>query len=526
MLVRNAVLGGVGLVLWVVSCTGESFTGAEGGAGGGGAGGRHSADASAGQAGSGGSALAGSGGAQAGSGGTQSGGQGGAQAGSGGTQSGGQGGAHAGSGGTQSGGQGGGAGCEDEVAPADAIYVSRSLGAVGAPGTRAQPLASLAAAIAVAQGAGKVIVVSQGQYDEGPLRVDPGSWITIRGGYDGGSAGEWRRTCGDPPSQTRVSLPPGTGFESAGELSLDALTFTQRAPEGKTGKSSIGLMISGGSLTAENVAVTAAAGDSGAAPPSAPSGAPGSAQLTECKDGRDGEPGPAGTQQTPWSISAAGFAAGSAEAGHKGTKGVAGTPGGASVTRLDCKSCSCSNSCEPTTVTVSVGGGTCGEGGEPGPAGAGGLGGGASIALFLAPGVSVSLARVTLTADRGGSGSAGALGGDGGEGAPGAAGANSGACCREGCAKEGSGDCSSGCYSQPYLGGGVTGPCPTNRVVASSPGGGGGRGGKGGRGASGPPGPAFALVHAQSDAFVLPGSVTLRFAKGTPDADNGPKFTY
>lgn len=430
--------------------------------------------------------------------------------------------------GSPPGGEGGGPGvgsCRDEVAPDDALFVSQELGNDSAPGTSKQPLATLGAALSKA--VDRVIVVGWGEYAEPPLHVPAGAQVIVRGGYAATAAGRWRRSCGDFPTRSKIVLSEGVGLTSEGHLTLDSVAFEQRAPQGKTGRSSIAIFAGEGSFQAVNVAIAAAPGGPGADVPGGAPGAPGTLRLSDCSDGQEGAPGQPGTEQSPWSCNAAGCVAGAGEDGKVGGKGAAGVPGQGAFSRTDCVSCNCDNACVPTSNTVSVGAATCGEGGGPGGPGKGGLGGGASIALFLGPGVLATLEEVTLTAHQGGGGSRGGDGGLGGDGANGAAGQNSGACCREGCAKEGTGECGSGgCYVTPYLGNGVVGTCPANRVVSSAAGGKGGRGGAGGRGADGPPGPSFALVRSAGDDVDLSRSVSLFFATDIPDPNNAGEYLY
>jgi len=224
-------------------------------------------------------------------------------------------------------------------------------------------------------------------------------------------------------------------------------------------------------------------------------------------------------------FTAAGYTPGDGEVGKNGGPGHAGTAG-AVASMTGCTTCAgcgalhcgcacaqsgCGNYCDSgtqgsTQVTSPLG--ECGCGGPGAIGGKAGRGGGASVALFVSGGATVSLSYSSLTAGKGGNGSAG------GVAAPGAAGSD-GATASASCA-------TGSCVCNLVSGGAHCGTSAPSVPVTSAPGAKGGTGGGSAKGGGGAGGPSYAAVLFGGSTIVPDDQTTLLGATGGTGADGAP----
>lgn len=378
--------------------------------------------------------------------------------------------ADAGAGGTNCAGEPGDSSCTDDD---DAIFVALT-GNDDNAGTRAAPLRSLAAALALAHAERKVVRACRGEYTEN-LVLSRELYADLQGGYE--CSNGWVHA----GAQTTVE--PATGIP----LRVDGLerdvrieNFVFRAPPGSApAESSIAALVtrSDSTLAFINVELVAQSGADAedaapqsvdvtefAMPGNAASGLAGGAQIVcpcESLGGRGGDggtrvqPGRAGEPLLDESGGGiVGLACNQLGGGGPGADGVAAPPatGASTPGELDAE-----GNWQPASGEDgarggvaqgggggrggrSGGGGGGGCGGCGGYGGRGGAGGGASIGLIAVDAV-ISLERSSIQTEQGGHGAGGAPGqpgepggpggssaptgcpgGEGGTGAPGAAG--------------------------------------------------------------------------------------------------------
>lgn len=269
---------------------------------------------------------------------------------------------------------------------------------------------------------------------------------------------------------------------------------------GAAGQSVVGIWASGAATVYNLLDVDVVAGDGGdgGEPPAAPAAAGtstcnGVAGCCTTEPGCGNTNGPdapakaaTGNAASQGTFAASGYAPGNAADGNPGALGVHGKAGnnGPSTGKTcyatgNCGSCNAGQCTGGSTLggpSPQVGApGRCGCAGLGGGGGKGGRGGGASIALLITQGATVSASYSTFHAGKGGGGAAGGAGGPGGQGANGSAGPETG--------------CTTGCY------GGCSSTCSVYDTVSGGPAGTrGGVGGEGGDGGGGSGGPSYAVV--------------------------------
>lgn len=244
---------------------------------------------------------------------------------------------------------------------------------------------------------------------------------------------------------------------------------------------------------------------------------------TGCGDNASGPAAPAqlpaaGGAKTSGTFGPTGYAPGNGPDGGTGTQGIDGKSGGAGQNLGNmcqvggsCGSCvncssgsgSCQGGSASTGTSPLVGEtGRCGCAGLGGVGGLGGRGGGASVALLVGDGATVSVSFSALHSGKGGDGGVGGVGGPGGSGAAGQAGAQAG--------------CRTGCYSTCF------GTCGCQVYTTATGGSAGTRGGNGGQGADGgggSGGPSYTVVTIGTGSFDDTGGNALTFATGGNGAD-------
>ncbi len=314
---------------------------------------------------------------------------------------------------------------------ASCVFVSNTLGSSGGDGSPGEPLDSIAAGIAAAQGLGLSRVCLSGEtYDESVTLVDG---ISLYGGFDQLDADlPFRRSSA---AVTTIQA-PGTAVV-ANNLSqfteLQSLSIVAETPA-QPGGSTYGVRVTDGTLTLVANDIRAEKGKDGAAGPNAPmsggsaaNGGNGGSGCSNCNGGGAG--GPAATCSEPGGNGGnGGLGSSNGQPGGSGTFGTSGGGGGIA-----------SNACftpsgngQPGSIGASGNIGPGGGGGQPigsfaslyqpanglngqpgtnGRSGGGGGGGGGGASSTL-----------ICTADRGGCGGAGGCGGLCGQGGYGGSG--------------------------------------------------------------------------------------------------------
>jgi hypothetical protein len=306
---------------------------------------------------------------------------------------------------------------------ADAVFVSLA-GSDAATGTRANPLASLTAAVTKASAEGKDVYVAGGTYSGTAALADD---VGVYGGY---APGTWARSADE--TTTLQGSPAALAVGDTGVI-LQLLDLNGQ-PDGSGNSYGLRAVPEGATASQvllEQVRVTAANGASGAAGSagsggstgaglpggtgglgSCLAGAPGTSGLPGSGSGAtgsSGSPGASGTFSVP---AAATWARPSAAPGVQGGPGGGGAGGTGGVGAFDAF----------LFIPLCGGaGGTGGAGGGGGLPGAGGQAGGGSFAVYTFSSSVVALASA-LTSGAGGAGGAGGFGGLGGAGGAGGAG--------------------------------------------------------------------------------------------------------
>jgi hypothetical protein len=335
-----------------------------------------------------------------------------------------------------------------------------------------------------------VVNVQQGSYAES-ISLYPG--ITLVGGWEA----SWVKNT-TPTANALVVLQATTQTSTVVATQLGAtsrictLTMLSKA-QAAPGESLYGVFAAGpgASLLLDDAVIVVAGagdglpGDAGAAAPDASSGAcaPGDGGKATSAGGA-GSPGAAGV------FTMQGYHPGAGSAGSSGYAGNNGIEGGAPP----CVTCygGCSALCGATGPTTECGDrGTSGCGGPPGQPGGGGGGGGSSIGVFAWQ-TTVVVTNGHVTVGNGGNGATGGAGGAGGAGSDGVAGAP-GASCTVGCASCGLACCSS----------------TPGQPAGGSPGGPGGSGSAGGNGGGGAGGSSCATAFGGSAGKVVITSTTM-----------------
>jgi len=394
---------------------------------------------------------------------------------------------------------------------AASIFVAPT-GDDAAPGTKAAPKRTLAAAVAAAQQAGRdAVLVAAGTYAE---RLVVADGVSVYGGYD---AKSWQRRDTNLTWIQGAKLPSGS--EGARAEGIGTPTTLQRlrisAPDAATG-SAYGLVaIEATRLRLERVDVSAGAGANGApgaAGSQGSNGKPGAnGKAGDCDDNNPGAGGAGGgtlsvayggaggaggygsISPTGWAgltgwIGVAGGAGGATgnpgkagQPGQNGPNGATGAPGmggaGGAIVGGAWRSADGSEGEAGGPghggggggggggqdvwpfYGGGNGGGGGGEGGHGGRGGSGGKGGGGSFGVFAVGSHGLVITDSTV---RSGAGGHGGTGGQGGNGGAGGAGGQGGKAC-------------------------------VSEVGAGGAGGKGGTGGKGGQGGGGAGGPSYAL---------------------------------
>ncbi len=369
----------------------------------------------------------------------------------------------------------------DSVLVDGVLFVSTS-GSDAAPGTEAQPMRTVGAAVgkAAASSPAFAVDVAGGTYDQGG-GVAVTSGITIEGGFDPST---WTQSGSEVSILT--GAPQAVYAEDATSVVLADLTLEGEAMPG-AGQSAYGLRaVNGSNITLDDVAVSAANGSAGSA------GSDGVSGLNGGGGGSGGNGQSSGGCTSSFGQGGAGGAQGSAAGGSGGSGGCSGGSGNLGA-----------------EGTAALGGASGGGGGSAGTGddqaaangGAGGLGAnGASGSSGVGASNTLGLATEAWTGASGGNGTSAQYGGGGGGGGGGGA-LTTGCfitCTYNGGAGGGgggSGGAGGGFGMGGTFGGGSFGiylwsstlTAYSSTVAAGNggPGGNGGNGGSGGTGASG-----------------------------------------
>ncbi|MBI1797464.1 MAG: carboxypeptidase regulatory-like domain-containing protein [Candidatus Eisenbacteria bacterium] len=405
------------------------------------------------------------------------------------------------------------------VAVAGAIFVSTS-GAPGNPGTRTQPIPTIAAGLAAAISAGKsFVLVAGGTYNES--FIFPAN-VSIVGGYDGST---WAQV--GALTQVNVGTNPVTANSVSFTGTIRNLTFVASDnPNGssiavqanggsglvfdactfKSGAGADGSIVTNGNGFPGNPGGKGAVGQPSTCLTGSGAGGAGGTSGNSCNGGAGGTGGASGGSSG--SAGAAGLCGGGAggsggsgnpspidgangAVGASGANGLNGVPGSAlgSIVGSSWAPATSSGGAPGTPASgggggggggggvnagdgSGGGGGGGGGGGSPGSGGQAGIGGNASFAVYLFSS-SPTFTNCTFHTGNGGAGSAGSNGGNGGNGGGGA------------------------------LGGAI---CLSPLVGAGGNGGAGGRGGSGGGGAGGAGGPSFGVFRAGTSNPTISGA--------------------
>jgi hypothetical protein len=293
-----------------------------------------------------------------------------------------------------------------------AVFVSPSSITTGC-GTIGAPCGTIAAGIAYATLNNKThIYIDHGTY---PEQVTLSNGINIEGGWTYGGNGSWAKECTAGANALAIISPasaPSAVVAHGVMATLSTLTVRNEATAAAS-ESLYGVLVSPNGATAANltmndVVVSVTGGGAGAA--GATSAAPtGPTQV--CTAASDGNPAPtAGPNGSP---SAAGYASSGYAVGNgaNGTSGPSGDNGtmagtGACVTPTNSACSADATACVAASTPTCGTNGSLGCGGPGGAAGTGGKGGGSSIGLFVW-GSTVTVSAGSLTAGNGGAGGAG-----------------------------------------------------------------------------------------------------------------------
>lgn len=365
----------------------------------------------------------------------------------------------------------GGDPCTTTIAdPSAAIFVAGSGNDGPACGTPSNPCLTIQTGLDRASADGLAVVdVQQGSYAES-ISLRPG--VTVVGGWRASwvkdtMAGADALVVLQPTVQSATVVATQLS-ESARLCTLTVLSKSQAA----AGESLYGVFATGpgAALQLDDVVIVVGSGGNGQAGDGGASAGNASSAGCSPADGGSAVPtGDAGAPATAGTFTSQGYAPASGSTGYPGFSGNAGVAAGAPP----CVTCygGCSALCGGTGATTECGQkGASGCGGLPGLPGAGGGGGGSSVGVFAWQ-TSVIITGGQITTGNGGSGALGGGGSAGGAGAQGVTGAP-GASCTVGCSSCGLACCSS-VAGQPA--GGAPG----------GPGGSGSAGGNGGGGAGG-----------------------------------------
>lgn len=402
---------------------------------------------------------------------------------------------------------------------ANAFYV-RPTGNDANPGTRAQPFATIQAAIDAADNAGASgdVYVAAGDYAESLILK---SRVSVYGGFDPVT---WTRDT----AQFRPAIaggPTAVLGSVTNQLTLEGLAITAADAPAPGGSSigvllanSAGVIIRGNWITA-GAGVAGVAGTTGGGAGTRGSDGSGGANAGICIPPRAGGGGggnyqAGGAGGNGGAFGGFGGGAGSGPSGgdaggggSTGNDGGGGDPGGAGGAGTDGAAGASfggvgasgylpakggdglsdgthgsgaggGGGAGGTVVSCGPGGGGGGGGGQRGTGGQGGAGGGASVGIVLADTTTATLTDNLITTGAGGNGGNGKAGGNGGSGGSGADGGNR------------------GCEF----------PLNTPCTGWGGDGGNGGSGGRGGHGAGGGGGPSIGIVESAAAAGVLNGN--------------------
>ncbi len=379
------------------------------------------------------------------------------------------------------------------------IFVETSGTDVPSCGTPTTPCKTVAQAIGRAAMLERPLVyIAAGRYEESIVLA---RGVTLSGGWTRTGAA-WTPICNQVRSaavtvQARQGEVTVLADELGGESAIETLTIRSKVQNAvRPGESLVGVLARGAttSLRLTDVfIVTASAGDG--ADGTAASDGKSIATCTDPGDGADGAAGASGSDASAGTFGPDGYVPAAAAAGLDGEHGSNGAGGENKECRGSCVvACTwfSGGGCVP-----SVGSACTPDAGSPGCGGPGGIGGvpgqsGGSAVALLAWGSSVTITRGNLTS---GDGGAGGRGGPGGSGAAGTDGEESRTSCY--------GTCGSGCS--------FTNDSP---IVASA-GGTGGSGGSGGNGGAGAGGFSFAVYAHPSARVVVRDAVLVHGAAGT-----------
>ncbi|MCS6800241.1 MAG: hypothetical protein NZ898_17255, partial [Myxococcota bacterium] len=291
---------------------------------------------------------------------------------------------------------------------------------------------SLASALPLTRAGRTRVYVGMGRYEESVDLEMPVAGLVIDGGWDVRGA-VWRRDCARGRDGTLFASPTSVGGvirNATGGLTLRNLTiatnpFTGPAPEGMSGRSSIGLVVRGEEsvVVLENVVIHAGHGQAAGAAPSAPDAPePVCDGVSGCRrdsmDGGGGVPGEPGYDGDAVMVSGTFDATGyhpvdgrNGAMGGNGGHGARGTWMSVDVAQCCMGGCSSSDNCMPACPAATLHlAGLCGCGGRAAAPGSGGRGGGASVALLVAERNAWVEARWSgLRSGHGGAGSRGGI---------------------------------------------------------------------------------------------------------------------
>ncbi len=423
----------------------------------------------------------------------------------------------------------------EQPSPATGVFVSHETGSATGTGSALDPFKTIMSGVQAAGAAGKkVVYVDKGTYAEQLVFTAGEAGVIVRGGFARQGA-TWVRSCGSR-DLTLVQAPKAVAIDVSGTTvasGVRELTITTRAgaslPDA-AGESVYGVRVVGAGVKFSLYDVAVVAGDGGnggaASPGTTPSAATGTCgSTTACGDGLAGTDGIQAPAALAGTFTAMGYTPGDGAVGKNGGLGHAGAVGVA-ATMNNCTSCptcgalhclcacaqtGCGNYCDagPTNKgQVSSPLGACGCGGPGAIGGKAGRGGGASVALFVGGGATVSLSYSSLIAGKGGDGSAG------GSAAPGASGSDGATA---------SASCATGNCLCNFVGGGAQ--CGTDAPsvpVTSQKGAKGGSGGGGSKGGGGAGGSSYGAVLFGGSTIVPDDQTRLFGATGGTGADGAP----
>jgi hypothetical protein len=367
--------------------------------------------------------------------------------------------------------------------PTDAVFVANG-GTTGTCGAPTAPCASIQAAVTLASQSGKHrVFVANGTYTE---TVTLATNVSILGGWtDMGGAIGWQRACGTGnAANVTLQAPAGSNktiiANGVTGVTIDTLTVTSKAPNAVgTGESLYGIFATNGAnIDLINVFVSTAGGGTGGSGGSGGTGTNASGTCATSSDGQPGGTGGGGAAGQVGTFDANGYRPAIAGTGGTGVTGDNGTLSGPGFCTAWVCGIDVDGRCDGTHTTNNLYGqvGAPGCGGTGATGGGGGSGGGSSIALYVW-GSTVSVSGGALTSGNGGTGGPGGPGGTiVGSGSAGKTGP-SGAHCGTNCVTQNPTSLNPTCVQTTFLPGGAGGVGGTGGTGGSGGAGGGGAGG-------------------------------------------------